>query len=75
MTIIISIKREIAATENRIPDNINRITSWRSRINICVKNYLSKTKLGSFYYKKSIKSVLLIYINIKKYLKSIIVKD
>ena len=32
--IITSIKREMAATENRIPDNINRIISWKSPINI-----------------------------------------
>lgn len=36
--IIISIKREMAATENRIPDNINRITSWKSPINAYEKN-------------------------------------
>lgn len=36
--IVISIKRETAATENRIPDNINRITSWKSPINACDKD-------------------------------------
>lgn len=36
--IVISIKREMAAMENRIPDNINRITSWKSPINAYNKN-------------------------------------
>lgn len=38
--IVISIKRETAATENRIPDNINRIISWKSPISIYDKNHL-----------------------------------
>lgn len=36
--IIISIRRETAATENRIPDNISRSTSWKSPINAYNKN-------------------------------------
>lgn len=36
--IVISNKRETAATENRIPDNINRIISWKSPISIYDEN-------------------------------------
>lgn len=36
--IVISIKRETAATENRIPDNINKVISWKSPNSIYDKN-------------------------------------
>lgn len=38
--IVISIKRETAATESKIPDNINKIISWKSPISIYDKKYL-----------------------------------
>lgn len=38
--IVISIKRETAATENRTPDSINKIISWKSPINAYFKYYI-----------------------------------
>lgn len=66
--IIISIKREIAAMENRIPDNINRIISWKSLINTCIKNVLHHSFLKQFdslqfSIIKSMQISLLIYTN------------